>query len=688
MTTIKRLFSKSIFATFCLLLSATQASIAQGGGGGGGGGGGLSCGDNGSYTMPNSTSAQNPTTTNCFNGPSYYGGSDVDGDGCEDVNYSVENNTFFTFTGLPGTGCITYDFTFTPTIDLNLQATIFPPVTGSTPCGCTGYDGNNSTEYGGSVNGSGSAFTLSVTICEGDTWTIMTDGYAGDQDGSYVLNVSCPCVPPTITATSSVEPICPGQSTTLTASGALTYVWSPSLGLSSTTGTSVTATPSSTTTYTVTGTDADGCEGETTITVSVDPPPVPDAGLDQSGCVGDVFTIGADPIYPVAGTDYSWSSGASGTLDLSGGGQDHGTTDVSPATTTTYTLTIDDGGCTGVDEVTITILPVVIPTFGALGPYCEGDATGGFSNTSDNSITGSWDAAVSTASAGTITYTFTPDPGQCAGPVTMDVVVDLLPIPDAGSDIIICIGFGTTLGADPIYGVAGAAYSWTSGASGTLDLSGGGQDHGQTDVTPGATTTYTVTVTNAAGCTGTDDITITVDPCGLPIELTDYWLVCDVNPSLHWETASEYNNDYFTIERSCDMINFEEIARVEGHENSVELAKYVYRDTDRSVCEKTSLYYRLSQTDLNGDEEELGIIMANCGDELAQPVIAMSDQSIFISYEEKFELFVYATDGKLLMSTNSIHEQVELNKLDFNNGAYIIHIISDQLFTERVMIAK
>ena len=87
---------------------------------------GLDCGINGSYTMPNNTSAQNAVTNCVNNSPLMYTNADVDGDGCEDVDYSVENNTFFSFTGIAGTGCINYDFTFTPTADLNLQATIFP----------------------------------------------------------------------------------------------------------------------------------------------------------------------------------------------------------------------------------------------------------------------------------------------------------------------------------------------------------------------------------------------------------------------------------------------------------------------------------------------------------------------------------------------------------------------------------
>ena len=174
---------------------------------------GLDCGINGSYTMPNNTTAQNPVTLCANNSPTYYTNSDVDGDGCEDVDYSVENNTFFSFTGIAGTGCISYDFTFTPTADLNLQATIFP--SNSNTCGCTGLDGANSVEFGGGVSTSGNSYTLSMTICEGETVTIMTDGYGGDTDGSYTIEVSCPCTPPTISASSSTDPICPGGSSVL-----------------------------------------------------------------------------------------------------------------------------------------------------------------------------------------------------------------------------------------------------------------------------------------------------------------------------------------------------------------------------------------------------------------------------------------------------------------------------------------
>lgn len=163
--------------------------------GGGGGGGGLSCGTSGSFNMPTNTNATNPSITNCFGGPSYYVNSDVDGDGCEDVNYSVENNTFHTFTNNLGYS-YTFSITFTPTATLNLQATVWPPdPNGTNSCSSTcngGLESNVRSEFGGSPGTSGNSYTLNVTLNAGQTATIMTDGYAGDADGTYTITIGCP----------------------------------------------------------------------------------------------------------------------------------------------------------------------------------------------------------------------------------------------------------------------------------------------------------------------------------------------------------------------------------------------------------------------------------------------------------------------------------------------------------------
>jgi hypothetical protein len=66
---------------------------------------------------------------------------------------------------------------------------------------------------------------------------------------------------------------------------------------------------------------------------------------------------------------------------------------------------------------------------------------------------------------------------------------------------------------------------------------------------------------------------------------------------VEWKTASEINNDHFTVERSPDGISFESIAVVPGHGNSTETLFYTYRD-ETPVAGIS--YYRLKQTDYDG----------------------------------------------------------------------------------------
>jgi len=116
-----------------------------------------------------------------------------------------------------------------------------------------------------------STFVIPITVnCSGSgliCTSIISGGNVCIAPNSCInINVSSP----TITITPSAPTICIGQSTTLTASGANTYTWSPATGLSSTTGTNVTANPTTTTTYTVTGTDVNGCSATSSVTVTVD----------------------------------------------------------------------------------------------------------------------------------------------------------------------------------------------------------------------------------------------------------------------------------------------------------------------------------------------------------------------------------------------------------------------------------
>lgn len=85
----------------------------------------------------------------------------------------------------------------------------------------------------------------------------------------------------------------------------------------------------------------------------------------------------------------------------------------------------------------------------------------------------------------------------------------------------------------------------------------------------------------------------------LPIELVDFsaLLKNDRTVELAWQTASEKDNDYFTIERSVDGENWVAIQEIDGAGNSTTSINYTTTDI---VSGKGIFYYRLKQTDFDG----------------------------------------------------------------------------------------
>ncbi|HKR05658.1 MAG TPA: SdrD B-like domain-containing protein [Bacteroidia bacterium] len=93
----------------------------------------------------------------------------------------------------------------------------------------------------------------------------------------------------------------------------------------------------------------------------------------------------------------------------------------------------------------------------------------------------------------------------------------------------------------------------------------------------------------------------------LPIELLYFNAESDHSGSvlLTWATATEINNDYFTVERSGDRINFTTIETLKGAGNSTFTKKYSCTD---EIPLPGLNYYRLKQTDYNGKFEYSGIL--------------------------------------------------------------------------------
>ena len=89
-----------------------------------------------------------------------------------------------------------------------------------------------------------------------------------------------------------------------------------------------------------------------------------------------------------------------------------------------YTFTPDSGQCAIATTLYITITEEITPAFAAVGPLCLNSTAPALASTSTNGITGAWiPATISTGTVGTALYTFTPDSGQCAIAVTLNITI-------------------------------------------------------------------------------------------------------------------------------------------------------------------------------------------------------------------------------------------------------------------------
>jgi gliding motility-associated-like protein len=309
--------------------------------------------------------------------------------------------------------------------------------------------------------------------------------------------------------------VCVGGSVTLTASGASTYTWTPATYLNTTTGASVVSTPPSNITYTVTGTDVNGCTASDAVTVTVSGNAPINAGSDVAICLGQSTTLNA-----TGGDTYNWDSGL-------GAGASH---TVSPTATTTYTVIgTDANGCLGTDAVVVTVNLLPTTNAGSDQTVCQGTqvtltATGAETYSWDNGVT---NGVAFTPGVGMVTYTVTGT--TAAGCSTTDqvmVTVNPLPTTDAGQDQTVCAGTSVTLtasGAD--------SYSWSNGVNQSVPF------------TPISTVVYEVTGTTVAGCTATDQVTVTVNPLPLTNAGADQTVCSGTSVTLTATGADTYSWD-------------------------------------------------------------------------------------------------------------------------------------------------
>ena len=205
------------------------------------------------------------------------------------------------------------------------------------------------------------------------TWTLLINDYVLIDVGvlnAWSLTFTSGGGPPPNVSLGPDITICPGQNTTLTATvtpGATSYAWSTGASSSS-----ITVNPTNNTTYMVTVTN-NGCIDADTINVVVNPNGInANAGADQAICAGLSATLNGSGGGPTS--TYNWSTGQNGP-----------TINVTPGSTTTYTLTVTDGACSSTDQVVVTVNPIPNANAGVDQEICDGEstqlsATGGVNN--------------------------------------------------------------------------------------------------------------------------------------------------------------------------------------------------------------------------------------------------------------------------------------------------------------------
>ena len=421
----------------------------------------------GSGTLTASSSTAGGTWTWSLGGNILGSGSTLSVNPTTSTTYSVQYNV---------NGC-----TSTSTVLVSVEATPQPQIVNDSIClGQTGTLFVSNVSAGGTYLWSTGATTASLSAAPTTNTTY-----------SVVYTSANGCVAPSVSADIIVKPnpivtvvndtICIGSSTTITSTVDLpggSYTWSPLPSSSN----SITVTPNTTSTYTVIY-NLQGCTDTASATVVVNPIPVASTS-NTTICFGDVATLTASANLP-NGT-YLWSTS-----------ETTNSIQVSPGTTTTYSVAYTLNNCTSPSvNAIVTVNPIPVVTLSS-ATICEGDnvtltatpnLTGGSYTWGPLNTIGGASQTLSPSVDTTLTviYTLLNCPSL---PASGTVTVNPLPIVTFSSNIVEgCAPLGVTFTATD---QTNATYNWSTsnaltgtGSSTTILFPSGGTF----DVTLAATT--------------------------------------------------------------------------------------------------------------------------------------------------------------------------------------------------------
>jgi hypothetical protein len=211
-------------------------------------------------------------------------------------------------------------------------------------------------------------------------------------------------------------------------------------------------------------------------------------------------------------------------------------------------------------------------------------------------------------------------------------------------------------------------------------------DRGATGIT-GTSASGTVTSSPAVSQFGFFTLGTNTALNVLPIQLTTFTAELQGNlVDLKWETSSEQNCDYYTVERSTDNANFTAIGRVEGNGTTNLVSKYGLQD--RNINGLTRAYYRLKQTDLDGRTQYSKTILVKFEQATTGFSVYPSPNNGVFNLKgnlQKVKQMQLLNLSGVVVKKLPLQTQQSLG--DLPPGMYILQIIGDG-FTEHVRFVK
>jgi hypothetical protein len=249
-----------------------------------------------------------------------------------------------------------------------------------------------------------------------------------------------------------------------------------------------------------------------------------------------------------------------------------------------------------------------------------------------------------------------------------ELVIDVLCVDDGGATITVGGGQTTRYSSNP-----------------SENLGRGSSEPGAASVT------MSWTLSNVGSADHWAIIAVALKPVsGLPIKLLSFDARCldEGIVLLEWTTASEINNDYFTVESSSDGIGFEPLRIINGSGNSS--ATLYYSVTVNPLREEIT-YYRLKQTDYDGKYEYVGLIalIPGCQDDLVIFPALTGGLVKIIARNGSVAVSVFDIQGRKVFeeTINETSSEKIIDLRSFSKGIYLVSVQTGQkTFFQKIVL--